>query len=166
SGKLKKRTYIFPVVFPVADRIGIFLPPFFLNRFQFRKSCGFIGCVIHSLEVCRKLLQIVIIHIFKRIAQHMDYTALDLCLWENGLDCIFKSGEAVYAEKQHILHATVFQVVEHSEPELTGLIRSYGNTENILVSFHGNSQYNISSAAEDPAVFPDFVMDTVHKNKR
>ena len=29
----------------------------------------------------------------------MDYTALDLCLWENGLDCVFKSGEAVYAEK-------------------------------------------------------------------
>ena len=82
----------------------------------------------------------------------MDDTALDLCLWENGLNCVFKSGATVYAEEQDILHATVFQVVEHSEPELTGLIRSYGNTENILVSFHGNSQYNISSAAEDPAV--------------
>ena len=80
SGKLEERTHIFPVIFPVADRIGIFLPPFFLNRFQFRKSCRFIGRIIDSLEICGKFLQIVIIHIFKGITQHMDYTALDLCL--------------------------------------------------------------------------------------
>ena len=30
----------------------------------------------------------------------MDYTALDLCLGENGLDCVFESGETVHAEKQ------------------------------------------------------------------
>ena len=50
SGKLEERTHIFPVIFPVADRIGIFLPPFFLNRFQFRKSCRFIGRIIDSLR--------------------------------------------------------------------------------------------------------------------
>src|SRR5699024_272637 len=141
-------------------------PPFLLNRFQFRKSRGFIGRVIDSLEVCGKLLQIIIIHIFKRIAQHMDDTALDLCLWENGLNCIFKSGKAIHAEEQDILHTPVFQVVEHSEPEFTGLIRSYGNTENLLIAFHGNSQYNISSATEDPAVFTNLIMDAVHENER
>ena len=97
------------------------------------------GGVINSLEVCGKLLQIIIIHIFKRIAQHMDYTALDLCLWENSLDCIFESGETVHAEEQNILHTPVFQVIEHSKPEFTGLIRPHSNTENILVSFYGNS---------------------------
>ena len=40
----------------------------------------------------------------------MDYTGLDLCLGENGLDCVFESGETVHAEKQNILHTTVFQV--------------------------------------------------------
>ena len=96
----------------------------------------------------------------------MDYTALDLCLWENGLNCVFKSGETVCVEEQNILHTTVLQVVEHSEPEFTGLIRSYGNTENILVVFHGNSRYNISSTAEDPAIFTDFIMDAVHENEQ
>ena len=96
----------------------------------------------------------------------MDYTAMDLCLWENGLNCVFKSGETVYVEEQNILHTTVLQVVEHSGPEFTGLIRSYGNTENILVVFHGNFRYNISSTAEDPAIFTDFIMDAVHENEQ
>ena len=38
----------------------------------------------------------------------MNHTALNLCLGENSLNCIFKSGEAVYAEKQHILHTHDF----------------------------------------------------------
>ena len=96
----------------------------------------------------------------------MNHTALDLCLRENGLDCVFESGETIHTEEQDILHTPVFQVVEHSEPEFTGLIRPYGNTENILVSFYGNSQYDISSAAENPAVFTNLIMDAVHENKR
>ena len=34
--KLEKGTYIFPIIFPVADSIGIFLSPFLLNVLQFR----------------------------------------------------------------------------------------------------------------------------------
>ena len=33
--KLEKGTYIFPIIFPVADSIGIFLSPFLLNVLQF-----------------------------------------------------------------------------------------------------------------------------------
>ena len=40
SGKLKERAHIFPVVFPVTDRIGIFLSPFFFNHFQFPKEAA------------------------------------------------------------------------------------------------------------------------------
>ena len=32
--KLKKGTYIFPIIFPVTDRVRIFLPPFFFHVFQ------------------------------------------------------------------------------------------------------------------------------------
>lgn len=35
----------------------------------------------------------------------------------------------------------------------------------LLVAFHGNSQYNISSTAEDPAIFTDFIMDAVHEDE-
>ena len=39
----------------------------------------------------------------------MDYTALDLCLGENGLDCVFESGRnRPTQKKQNILHTTVF----------------------------------------------------------
>ena len=69
----------------------------------------------------------------------MNHTALNLCLWENSLNCIFKSGKAIYTEEQDILYTPVFQVVEHPQPEFTGFIRSHSNTENLLVSFHGNS---------------------------
>ena len=44
----------------------------------------------------------------------MNHTALNLCLWENSLNCIFKSGKTIYAEEQNILHTPVFQVIEHS----------------------------------------------------
>src|SRR5699024_11379047 len=95
----------------------------------------------------------------------MNHTALNLCLRENSLNCIFKSGKAIHAEEQNILHTPVFQVVEHSKPEFAGLVRTYGNAENLLIAFHGNSQYNISSAAEDPAIFTDFIMDAVHEDE-
>ena len=52
----------------------------------------------------------------------MNHTALNLCLWENSLNCIFKSGKTIYAEKQNILHTPVFQVM--SIP-----------SQNLLVSF-------------------------------
>ena len=32
--KLKKGTYIFPIIFPVTDRVRIFLPPFFFHVLQ------------------------------------------------------------------------------------------------------------------------------------
>ena len=32
--KLEKGTYIFPIIFPVTDRVRIFLPPFFFHVFQ------------------------------------------------------------------------------------------------------------------------------------
>ena len=73
----------------------------------------------------------------------MNHTALNLCLWENSLNCIFKSGKAIYTEDRTSC-TPGFQVVEHSKPEFTGLVCSYGDTENLLIAFHGNSQYNIS----------------------
>ena len=33
----------------------------------------------------------------------MNHTALNLCLWENSLNCIFKSGKTIYAEEQNII---------------------------------------------------------------
>ena len=32
--KLEKGTYIFPIIFPVTDRVRIFLPPFFFHVLQ------------------------------------------------------------------------------------------------------------------------------------
>ena len=85
---------------------------------------------------------------------------------ENGLNCVFKSGETVYAEEQDILHATVFQVVGAFRARIYWVSFAPTVILRILVSFHGNSQYNISSAAEDPAVFTDLIMNAVHENKR
>lgn len=46
-----------------------------------------------------------------------------------------------------------------------GFISSDSNAENVFISFGCHSQHYIGCTAEEPAVFPHFVMDAVHKNK-
>lgn len=70
---------------------------------------------------------------------------------------------AIYTEEQE---NTIPQIVEPSKPELAGFIGSYCDAEDIFVHFHCNTKNNISSTAYDPAILPDFVRNTVHKDKR
>ena len=52
----------------------------------------------------------------------MDHAPLNLGLWVDCLDRFLKAGKPVHTEKEDILYTTVFQVVEHPQPELAGLI--------------------------------------------
>ena len=37
--------------------------------------------------------------------------------------CVVKPRQTIHAEKQHVLHAAVMQVIQHPQPELAGFIR-------------------------------------------
>lgn len=121
-GELEERADIFPIVFPVTDCIGIFLSPFFFYIFQLCKGGGFVWGIIYFLEIRGELLQIIIIHVFEGITQHMDHAPLNLSLGIYCLNCFLKAREAIHKEKQYVLHATVLQVIEHPKPELAGRI--------------------------------------------
>ena len=41
---------------------------------------------------------------------------------------LLKSRKSIYTEKQYILYTAVFQVIEHPQPELTGLIGAHCDT--------------------------------------
>lgn len=53
----------------------------------------------------------------------MDHAPLDLCLRVNRPDRLFEAWQPVHTEEQDILYPAVFQVIEHPEPELAGLVR-------------------------------------------
>lgn len=57
-----------------------------------------------------------------------------------------KTGKPVYTEEQHILYAPVLQVIEHPQPELTGLISSYSDTQDILIAVCCYAHHNISGS--------------------
>ena len=103
---------------------------------------------------------------FKDILQELMEATLDLGLGEHGPDCFLEAVQAVYAEEQHVLHATVLQVVQHPHPELGTLICPYRDAENLLVPFRCDPKHHIGRPAEYPPVFPDLVVDAVHEHER
>ena len=107
SRELKEGADILPVVFPITDRIGIFLSPLLFYIFQLRKCGSLIRGIVYRLEIRGELLQVIVIHIFKRVTQHMDDTPLYLSLRINSLNCIFKARKPIYTEEQYLFHTTV-----------------------------------------------------------
>ena len=64
-GELEEGADVFPVVFPVADRIGIFLSPFLFDFLKLREGRRLIGGIVYGLEIGGKLLQVTVIDIFE-----------------------------------------------------------------------------------------------------
>lgn len=87
-------------------------------------------------------------------------------LWEHCPDCLLEAWEAVHAEEQHILHTAVSQIAEHSHPEPGTLVGSHSNAGYLLVSFRCDAQHHTGRPAQNPAVFPDLVVNAVHKHER
>ena len=107
SRELKEGADILPVVFQITDRIGIFLSPLLFYNFQLRKCGCLIRVIVYHLEIRGELLQLILIHIFKRVTQHMDDTPLYFSLRINSLNCIFKAREPIYTEEQYLFYTTV-----------------------------------------------------------
>ena len=164
--KLKERADILPVVLPVADGIRVFLSPFLSDIGQCIQACLLARGIIYHLEVRRELLQVAVVHIFERVAQHVDDAALDLGLGEYGADCLLEAWQAVHAEEQHVLHAAVLQVAQHPHPELGALVGPYRDAEYLLVTLRRDAQHHIGRPAQDSAVLPDLVVDAVHEHER
>ena len=67
--------------------------------------------IVYGFEIRREPFQAAVIDIFEGIAQHMDDTPLDLGIRIDRADRFLKSCKPVHTEEQHILYATVFQVI-------------------------------------------------------
>ena len=59
----------------------------------------------------------------------MDDAPLNLGIWIDCNDRFSKPCKPVHTEEQHILNAAIFQVIQHSQPELASLISAYGDTQ-------------------------------------
>ncbi len=63
--ELEEGADIFPIVFPVADSVWVFLTPCFFHVFQFCKGCCLIWGIVNCLEVGSKFLQVFVTDIFE-----------------------------------------------------------------------------------------------------
>ena len=72
---------------------------------HFCRSC------IDPFQIGHKRLYLFIGYILCGIPNLMDDALLDLCLGENGFNCLGKACQAVYTCDQDILHASVLQTV-------------------------------------------------------
>lgn len=65
--------------------------------------------MIYGFKIGGELLQVAVVYIFKRV-QHMDDAPLYLGIRINCAYRFLKTRK----QEQHILHAVVFQVIQHS----------------------------------------------------
>lgn len=66
---------------------------------------------------------------------------------------------------QDVLYPAVFQVIEHSEPELGGLVRLHNDAQDVLISIRDDTQDNLGGSDQNTAILPNFIMDAVHKDE-
>ena len=67
--KTGRRNWHLPIL-PIANRIGIFLSPFFPDLLKLWQGSCLTGGIVYRFEIRGKLLQVTVIYIFEGIAHH------------------------------------------------------------------------------------------------
>lgn len=89
---------------------------------------------------------------------------LDFSFWKSRLNCLCKSGQAIYTCNQDISDCTVFLTVHNGQPELCNFILPDIHPKNIFMSTHIYANVDIDSFFYDSAFAFDMKVDGIHKN--
>ena len=106
-----------PKIFISGDP-GILLSPGFFKGIQGALGRRFIYCGINSFEIGHERFQILVGHIFARIAQLVDNAVLDVCLWKHCIDGVRKPSQVVCARDENVVDPSIFEAAEHHRPVL------------------------------------------------
>ena len=119
---------------------------------------------INSFEIGHERLQILVRHIFARIAQLMNDAVLDIRLREHCIDCIGKPSQIVRTGNENVVDSTVFEAAENRRPVLGALIFSDPHAQNILTAFQINSNGDIHGLFYNLTFATDVIVDGIHEN--
>lgn len=152
-----------PKIFISGDP-GILLSPGFFKGIQGALGRRFIYCGINSFEIGHERFQILVGHIFARIAQLVDNAVLDVCLWKHCIDGVRKPSQVVCARDENVVDPSIFEAAEHHRPVLGALVFPDPHAQNVLAVFQINSNGDIHGLFYDLPFAADMVVDGVHEN--
>ena len=162
--ELEIRAQIRPVFPPGSGDPGILLSPGFFKGIQGALGRRFIYCGINSFEIGHERFQILVGHIFARIAQLVDNAVLDVCLWKHCIDGVRKPSQVVCARDENVVDPSIFEAAEHHRPVLGALVFPDPHAQNVLAVFQINSNGDIHGLFYDLPFAADMVVDGVHEN--
>lgn len=161
-GELEHGTDDIPIRLPTSHGSRIFFVPF-LTDSQHIPMCGLlIRSVVDGLQIVCKVLSVLIRDIFQRIPDHMDNALLILCHRKGSGDCFTDTAQTVCAEHENVSDTSVFQFIQHTQPEFCTLIVSNRNAQYLFMSFLTDPEDHISSVLADDAFAPDIEDDCVY----
>ena len=94
----------------------------------------------------------------------MDDTLLDLGLWINCFDRLWKSVQSIHTSDQNVLHTTVFQSVNNRQPEFRTFIFPNIHADHILFPIHIDPKGNVYRTFHNTPFAADVVVDRIHVN--
>lgn len=93
-----------------------------------------------------------------RLQQHVIYgirsCTVVLCHWKGSGDCFTDTAQTVCAEHENVSDTSVFQFIQHTQPEFCTLIVSNRNAQYLFMSFLTDPEDHISSVLADDAFAP------------
>ena len=94
---LKIGRKIRPVLLPRFRDLGIFAAPFFVKAVQFGQRSLFCWSRIYTFQIFHQRLQLFVGNELCCISDLMNDTLLDLCLGENGFDCLGEACQPIHS---------------------------------------------------------------------
>lgn len=161
---LEKCRELVPVAAPRADDEGILAAPCLLETIKLYK-CHFFCCrFVDRLQIGRHLLKVLVGYIARGIADLVDDALLNLCLRIAGRNRLREACQVVHTGDEDVLYTTVFQVIEHAEPELRRLVLADPHAQYVFVPVEVDADDHVCCLVHDRAVLLHLEMDGIQED--
>jgi len=98
--------------------MGVLPPPGFLELGQGHEAGFLCWSGVDRAQGAGNLPAVLPGHLRQRVPDLVNQAALNLRLGIHGPDGFWEAGQSVHGEDQHVVHAPVFELIEHAEPVL------------------------------------------------
>src|SRR6478672_6198915 len=154
--KLEKWNHSLPVLPPQPSNRWVFLAPLGDELVQLLFGTLFGARPVDRLQVRRYRPALFPAHVIQAGPYHMHDAQLDSSLWIDALDCLRKSFQSVHTDNQDILHSTVLEFRQHSEPEFGAFVAARPQTQDVFLPFQVHPNGHIHGPIVHPAFMPHF----------
>lgn len=120
------------------------------------------GGAINGLQVSGKGFAILPDDVLEAVADLMNDAALDFHLGKDRADGFLEAGETIHTSDEHVLHAPVFQVCDHAQPE-TGPLLAVADPmpQNVLVTLQIDRQDDVNGPIFDLVILAQLVVNGI-----